>query len=499
MDSAAAASNEVPQGARSAVAPAGHWPEAGADRARADRLAAELDHVRGQLAQLTAAGTRDAASGLDNRATFSAALDHMVGAAQLAGSTVAVMLIGIERLASLRESLGYAAADAVVRRIADRLGDAAPAAARLARAGENSFALAWSAHGALRAGAVDPACLADRLIAAIAGPIRVGEDDLRLLACAGIARFPEDGLHADRLLANAQAALRFAREHGHRACEFFTPAIGARAARRLGLEAELHRGLDRGEFLVHYQPRCMLPEGRIVGVEALLRWDHPERGMLAAADFIDVAVETGLITPIGEAVLRQACKDAMQWPAHVALSVNLSTREFRGTRLEEIIDHALVDSGLQPGRFHLELTEAALRTGGGDHPDETDVSLVRLIALRERGLRMVLDNFGMAASGPDLLRRCRAEFVKIDARLIRGIEADSGMQAVVASIAALARHFGATVIAEGIEDASQAAAAVRAGCSEGQGYYLGRPVPADALRRLLNASAAQTGMRGVEA
>ncbi len=496
MDSAAAATNELSPGARSAVAPAGHWPDDGTDRARADRLAAELEQVRGQLAEWMAAGTRDPASGLENRTTFSAALDHMIAAAQLAGATVAVMLIGVERLASLRESLGYAAADAVIRRIADRLSDAAPAAARLARAGENTFALAWSAHGTPRAGAVEPACLADRLIAAIAGPIRVGDDDLRLLACAGIARFPDDGMHADRLLAHAQAALRYACDHGNRACEFFTPAIGARAARRLGLEAELHRGLDRGEFLVHYQPRCTLPEGRIVGVEALLRWDHPERGMLAAADFIDVAVETGLIAPIGEAVLRQACKDAMQWPEHVALSVNLSTREFRGTRLEEIIDRALAESGLQPGRFHLELTEAALRASGSDHPDETDVALVRLTALRERGLRMVLDNFGMAASGPDLLRRCRAEFVKIDARLIRGIEADAGMQAVVASIAALARHFGATVIAEGIEDASQAAAAVRAGCSEGQGYFLGRPVPAATLRSRVNASAVHPGVDG---
>ncbi len=460
-------------------------PGPGQELRDAQHLQARIEQLCEQLAQAQAANARDAASGLDDRRTFSAALERLTTAAPGSPSSAVVMLIGVERLTHLRESLGYAAADAVIGRIADRLRDVVPRSALLARAGDNTFALALGADAIGPAYGGDPVRLAERLIAAIDSPIRVGDDDLRLLACVGIARFPADAVLADRLLAHAQAALHFARDHGARACQYFTPAIGARAARRLGLEAELHRGLDRGEFFVHYQPRCTLPEGRIVGVEALLRWDHPERGLLAAADFIDVAVDSGLITPIGESVLRQACKDATHWPASVALSVNLSTREFRGARLEEIIDRVLAETGLAPGRFHLEVTEASLR-GAGPGADETDVALVRLTALRERGLQMVLDNFGMAASGPDLLRRCRAEFVKIDARLIRSIDADAEVKAVVASIAALAGHFGATVIAEGIEDAAQAAAAMRAGCTEAQGYYLGRPVAAEQLLRILH-------------
>jgi diguanylate cyclase (GGDEF)-like protein len=461
-----------------------HGTHRQAPTATAD-AAAELAHLREQLAAAEAANARDPASGLANRAHFSAQLDKLAADSLAAEASAFVMVIGVDRLTMLRESLGYAVADTVTRRIADRLRDAAPPAALLARAGDNTFALALALPPGKAAGDCDPAKLADRLITVIDSPIRVGDDDLRLLACVGIARFPEDSMHPDLLLAHAHGAMHFAREHGRRACEFFTPAIGYQSARRLRLEAELHRGLDRGEFCVHYQPRRGLHERRIIGVEALLRWDHPERGLLAAADFLDVAIETGLITPIGESVLRQACRDAVRWPADIALSVNLSAREFRGTRLETIIDDALAQSGLPARRFHLELTEASLRGCGAQGSDETDISLIRLTALRQRGLKIVLDNFGMAVSGPDLLRRCRADYVKIDARLIRALDDDPDVRVVVRSIATLARHFGATVIGEGIEDAAQAAAALHAGCTEGQGYFLGRPVTVGGLLKLL--------------
>ena len=451
-------------------------------------MQAELAHLREQLAAAEEEIARDPASGLANRAQFSRNLEALAARCLAAQVSAVVMVIGVERLGILRESLGYNVADEVTRRVADRLRDAVPESALLGRAGDNSFVLALVVpQGKAPAGA-DPAGLADRLIAVVDSPIRVGDDDLRLLASIGIARFPEDSMHPDLLLAHAHAAMHYARDHGTRAFEFFTPVIGYQGARRLRLEAELHRGLDRGEFCVHYQPRRSLQERRIIGVEALLRWDHPERGLLAAADFIDVAVDTGLITPIGESVLHQACRDARQWPADIALSVNLSAREFRGARLETIIDDALVGSGLPARRFQLELTEASLRGCGGLSADDTDVSLVRLTALRERGLKIVLDNFGMAVSGPDLLRRCRADYVKIDARLIRALDDDPDVRVVVRSISTLARHFGATVIGEGIEDATQAAAALHAGCTEGQGYFFGRPMTAVRLLKLLQTA-----------
>ena len=449
---------------------------AGTDPASVAALHAEIHDLRAQLAIAAAHATFDPVTCLPNRAHFSAQLTQLSAACLAAGTSAFVMVIGVDRLTMIRESMGFDIADAVTRRIGDRLRDAAPADARLARIGDNAFALALPMQADAVSAGTDPDQLADRLIAVIDSPIRVGEDDLRLLASIGIARFPADGMHTDLLLAHAHGALHFARDHGTRTHEFFTPTIAAQGGRLLRLEAELHRGLDRGEFRVHYQPRRSLQDRRIVGLEALLRWDHPERGLLAAVDFVDVAVQSGLITPIGESVLHQACHDAMQWPSHIALSVNLSAREFRGTRLETIIDDALCQSGLRAQRFHLELTEASLRGSGSLVNDEIDVSLIRLTALRERGIRIVLDNFGRAVSGPDLLRRCRADYVKIDARLIRALDHDPDARVVVRSVANLARHFGATIIGEGIEDAAQAAAAADAGCTQGQGYFLGRPL-----------------------
>ena len=466
------------------VPPAPAFGRAAALPATAGELQAHIDDLRLQLAAAAAQSDRDPASGLANFAHFSRQLEHLTASCRIAGTSAFAMVIGVDRLAMVRESLGYGAADAVIGRVGERLRDALPAEVPVARIGDDTFALALAAPCALLS-ETDPAGLADRLIAVIDSPIRVGRDDLRLLASIGIARYPQDSMYADLLLAHAQAAMHFARDHGTRAHEFFTPAIAAQGARLLRLEAELHRGLDRGEFCVHYQPRRSLHDRRIIGVEALLRWDHPERGLLPAGNFLDVAIQTGLITPIGEAVLHQACRDAMQWPAHIALSVNLSAREFRGARLETIIDDALAQSGLQAQRFHLELTEASLRGTGRAGFDETDVSLIRLTALRERGIRIVLDNFGVAVSGPDLLRRCRADYVKIDARLIRALDDDPDARVVVRSIANLARHFGATVIGEGIEDAAQAAAALHAGCAQGQGYFLGRPMTAARLLNIL--------------
>ena len=455
---------------------AGAAAPADADSPALRRLMAENAQLHADLAAARAGQQRDRASGLPDGAAFSAQLDDLARDNLAGGVPVAVLVIGVERLVDLRATLGIAAADGVVARVADRLRDASAGTVLLGRVGDQHFAVAFAARRAR----AEAANVAQRLLAAIDGPMRVAEHDLRPLACAGIACLPDDGVRAETLLAHAHAALHFACVNGARPFEFFTPLIGERSARRLRLEAELRRALDRGEFSVHYQPRRLLPSGRIVGVEALLRWDHPERGCLVAGDFIDVAVDTGLISPIGETVVRRACRDAVEWPDAVALSVNLSTREFRGARLESIIDEALAFSGLAPARFQLELTAGSLQ--GRMH--DTDVPLVRLTALRERGVQLVLDNFGAASGGLELLRRCRPQFVKIDATLVRALPADGDVLAVVRSVVALAHHFGITVIAEGIEDGLQAAAAQRAGCAQGQGFYLGRPAAAADLRAL---------------
>lgn len=445
----------------------------------------ELETRIRQLERDLAASERarevDPASGLPNRNAFARNVDGTCAAIALGdprpGVRAALLILGVDRLAAVREALGFGAADEVARRIGERVRDAAAPECSVARVGDNEFALLLAGPES----SAELSALARRIGAAVELPMRAGEDDLRLMSSIGIACAPQDGTNAETLLARAQAAMRHASRAMRGTHQFFHEDIGRIGARQLHVEAELRGALDRGEFAVHYQPRRRLRGQRIIGVEALLRWNHPERGLLAAGEFIDVANETGLITPIGEVVLRQACKDAAKWPRHVALSVNLSPREFRGARLESIIDAALADSGLSPQRFQLEITEASL-VGA---LEETDVALVRLTALRERGVRVVLDNFGTGSCSLDLLRRCRAEFVKIDSRLIQSIPTDRDGTFIVRTMAAMARLFGAAVIAEGIEEMSQLDGAIRAGCTEGQGYFLGRPMTVGELLEVL--------------
>lgn len=449
-----------------------------------DRLLAEVYQRHGLAVDAERARNFDPATGLPNRDSFLRRVEQLISEGIDSGEPAALIVVGIDRLCSVRDSLGFALADEVAQRIGERLAHAAPGPIDLARIGDDEFALVLTALRASR----DVEALARRFIEMVDGPMRVGEIDLRMMATIGIALIPGDGIQPEMLLARAQAAMRFARDNGTRLYQFYSAPIGQSAARRLRLESELRRGIDQGEFTVHYQPRCKLRGGRrIVGIEALLRWQHPERGILAAGEFIDVAEQTGLLTLIGQLVLRKACADTARWPKNIDLSVNLSAREFRGTHLEGVIDQALADSGLRPDRFLVELTEESLQR----QPGRADEALRRLQALRERGVRVVLDNFGTGSCDLDLLRRCRAEYVKISAPLIRVLGSDADVFVMVRAIAALARHFGAGVIAEGIEDSSQVYAALRAGCSEGQGFHLGHPMTAEQINALLRVRRAR--------
>jgi diguanylate cyclase (GGDEF)-like protein len=450
-----------------------------------DRLVAELYQRHGLAIDAERARNFDLATGLPNREAFVRRVEQLVRERVDSAQSAALIAIGIERLSSVRDSLGFAVADQVAQRVGERLLHAAPESLIVARIGDDEFALLLTALPA----ASDVAALARRLIEMVDGPMRVGEIDLRMMATIGVARLPEDGTQPEVLLGCAQAAMRFARDNGTRLYQFYSASIGQTGTRRLRLESELRRAIERDEFCVYYQPRCKLRGGRrIVGVEALLRWNHPERGTIAAGEFIGVAEETGLITLIGESVLRKACADTARWPENVVLSVNLSTREFRGNRLEGIIDGALAESGLGPNRLLVELTEGSLQR----EFDRSDIALARLAALRERGLRVVLDNFGVGPCNLDLLRRCRAEYVKISAQLVHALGTDADVFLMVRAIAALSRHFGAAVIAEGIEDPSQVSAALRAGCMEGQGFHLGRPLTAEKMSDLFRVRRARS-------
>jgi diguanylate cyclase (GGDEF)-like protein len=453
-----------------------------------ERLVAELYERNAAEADAQQALKYDRATGLPNRVLFESQMDRAIAGHLETGEPAAIVIVGIERLAAVRESLGFEAGDQAARLIGERLKMTVRGSDLVARIGDDEFAL-MLLH--LRA-SQDAETVARKMIEHIDAPMRVAGRGLRLQASIGIALCPEDGAQPDTLLSRAQAAMRFARQSGTRLYQFFNPAIGQHNTRRLRLESELRHALDNHEFRVHFQPRVNLRTRRVVGVEALLRWEHPARGLLPAGEFIDVADATGLIVPIGEAALRAACASATAWPGSIGVAVNLSPREFRGSNLESIVDRALLDSGLDPKRLQVEMVEASL----GRSADEIDAAAARLSMLRDRGVKIALDDFGTGACSLSLLRTCPVDYLKIEGRLIRRLADDADSMAVVRAIASLGRHFKARVVAEGIETEAQLERARRAGCAEGQGYLLSRPMPEQELAELLRAAGGVTGGRG---
>jgi predicted signal transduction protein with EAL and GGDEF domain len=351
----------------------------------------------------------------------------------------------------------------------------------VARIGDDEFAVVLT-H--LRASS-DAAPVARKLINLVDAPLRIEGREVRLPATMGVAVCPADGTDAESLLQRAQSALQFAQETSTRYYQFFDPVVAQRDDRRLQLQSDLRQALEAGEFLVHYQPRVSMRSRRVVGIEALLRWLHPRFGLLPAGQFVDLAEESGLIVPIGEAVLRQSCAAAVDWPREIGLSVNLSAREFRGSDLNSVVHRVLDQTGLSPRRLQVEVTESSL----GRQPTEIEAAVERLAQLRETGVSVALDQFGTGACSLSLLRDCSADALNIEGGFIRSLTEDTAAMAILCAITALGRHFGARVVAEGVETEEQFDQARRAGCSQAQGYLFGRPMPVAELNVYLAARA----------
>jgi EAL domain-containing protein (putative c-di-GMP-specific phosphodiesterase class I) len=301
----------------------------------------------------------------------------------------------------------------------------------------------------------------------------------------GVAVCPADGTDAASLMQRAVNALQFARETSSRFYQFFDPAVAQREARRLQLQSDLRRALRANEFVVHFQPRVSVRTRRVIGVEALLRWLHPRFGLLPAGQFVDLAEESGLIVPIGEAMLARSCEAATAWPRELGLSVNLSAREFRGSDVNTVVGRILQKTGLPPRRLQIEVTESSL----GRQPAEIEAAVGRLERLRESGVSVALDQFGTGACSLTLLRDFRADGLNIEGGFIRSLTGDAAAMAILRAITALGRHFGARVVAEGVETEEQFELARQAGCSHAQGYLFGRPMPQDELVAYLKSGA----------
>jgi diguanylate cyclase (GGDEF)-like protein/PAS domain S-box-containing protein len=412
----------------------------------------------------------DDITALPNRRLLESRLDEAVRNHQLSGDRMAVLVIDIDDFTKLNDALGHRVGDALLQQVAGRLIETVRTSDLVARVGSDEFAVVL---GRLRH-TDDAERVATKLGELLADPYEVDAEQVTATVSIGVACFPNDGAGPEMLLRNADAALSYAKSRGRAHVQLFEPRMNAELLRRLQLEAALRRAIDRNEFEVHYQPRISLANGRVIGAEALLRWRHPEQGLLEPSAFISVAEDSGLIQPIGEIVLRAACHAARAWTAaglgELFVSVNLSPREFRGRSLLPMVSQALVDSGLDADRLEVEITEASLMR-------DLDKAEQVLVGLQTMGVRIALDNFGTGYSSLSNLRRFPVSVLKIDGRFVRAAPDDPADARIVTALAGLADGLGLHVVAEGVETAEQLDFVKHCGCHEAQGFHLSKALP----------------------
>ncbi|MHB1354073.1 MAG: EAL domain-containing protein [Thiobacillus sp.] len=444
-----------------------HWREAEQALREKD---AHLEHV----------AYHDPLTDLPNRALLLDRLRAAVSLNDRTGGRLAVVFIDLDRFKTINDSLGHAVGDAVLQAAASRLKNLARDRDTLARLGGDEFVLLLEGlRDAEAAGAV-----AEKIIAALEKMLHVGSYPLHISASIGISLYPDDGQDAEALLRHADAAMYKSKERGRNTFHFYEHGITERAMRRLQLESRLRRAFDARALHLHYQPLVRLDTGRICGAEALLRWNDPEDGAIPPDHFITLAEDTGLIVPIGEWVVGEACQALKRWetqarlPEDFALHVNLSGKQLLQKDLPKRLADAFARAGVSPARVVLELTESSVM-------ESEAMGVAVMTALREFGVEIAIDDFGTGHSSLSRLKLLPISELKIDRSFIRDIATDSDDAAIVQAILALSAKLGLGVIAEGVEHAEQEAFLMQHGCLRAQGYRYARPVPERELLRLL--------------
>ncbi len=461
-----------------------------AARRRLEQQADQLRRVRADLlgeaevrsAELRFLARRDPLTGLPNRHSFRDALAAALARAAAGGGSVGVLQLGLDRFREVNDGLGRARGDRLLVRCAALLEGALGGGERVARIGGDEFAILVEADGD-NAGL---GLLARRLLRLFAGPLDLGDYELVVGCSIGVGQ-AAPGAGADDLLCEADTAMCRAKADGGNRYRRFTPEMGDGARRRLAVGNALRHAVRDGELSLHYQPRTRVGGGAAVGMEALLRWDGKLLGAVAPAEFIPLAEQNGLILPIGEWVLGQACHQAQQWRRRFGdappVAVNLSARQFRDADLVRVVGAALAASGLPPHLLELELTEGMLMY-------DARRAARTLAALKGLGVRLAVDDFGTGYSSLSYLKSFPLDYLKIDRSFVAGLPADRDDGAIVGAIIAMAHSLGLKVIAEGVETAGQLAFLRAQRCDEAQGYYLSRPLPAPAMEAYLARPAA---------
>jgi len=422
----------------------------------------------------------DALTNLPNRVLMQDRTSQAIAAAKRSGGHLAVLFIDLDRFKNINDSLGHSVGDEVLCRVSERLTLVVRATDTVSRLGGDEFVILLPDLET----PAQAATVAEKLLATLAQPIFAGGHELAVTPSIGIALFPEDGEDGATLLQNADAAMYCAKEQGRNNFQYFTREMNARVSQRLQIENDLRQAMQRQELLLHYQPQYNLANGSLVGCEALLRWQHPERGMVGPDRFIPVAEETGLILPIGHWVLREACRQAKAWQEQglplIPVAVNISAVQFRQANLVELVESALAESGLAPRWLELELTESMLMEDGERHS-------ATLSRLKTMGVGLALDDFGTGYSSLAYLKRFSLDKLKIDRSFIRDLPEDAEDAAITTAIIDIARHLGLATVAEGVETEAQRSFLNTRGCSQMQGFLMARPMAAAQLGELLAA------------
>jgi diguanylate cyclase (GGDEF)-like protein/PAS domain S-box-containing protein len=416
----------------------------------------------------------DALTDLPNRVLFREQIERELRNA-VSGQQFALLYIDIDEFKGINDSLGHHVGDELLKAVAASLKDCIKPGDLIARLGGDEFAVIQTAVS----GRADVEEFVTRIYEAIRRPYQCLGHHLSTDASIGIALAPQDGTELDQLIKHADLAMYAAKAEGRRTLRFFEPAMDARANARLTMEQDLRQALADGAFELHYQPLLDLASGEVTGCEALLRWRHPERGMVSPAEFIPVAEDTGLINELGDWVMQTACTEAAGWPSRVRLAVNVSPIQLKSPTLALRITGALAASGLSPDRLEIEITEAVLI-----HDDESALAILH--QLRAIGVRIALDDFGTGFSSLSYLKRFPFDKIKIDRCFVSDIEVD-GSAAIVQAVVNIAAARNMTTTAEGVETEQQREMLRQLGCTQMQGYLFSAPKPAAEARRLLGA------------
>jgi diguanylate cyclase (GGDEF)-like protein len=422
--------------------------------------------------------THDNLTDLPNRAMFNQLLDISIKTAHRYRRQCAILFIDLDRFKIINDSLGHAAGDALLVEMANRLRSGVRASDVVARLGGDEFVVLLSEIVERE----QAAAAASHLLSVICKPLELNGHECRVTASIGIAMFPNDGADELALMKNADSAMYLAKQEGKNDIRFFSDKIQTQSVDRLTLETSLRYALERNELCLHYQPKRNVATGQIVGVEALLRWVHPELGMLPPNRFIPLAEETGLIVPIGRWVMKAACAQNMAWQRDglplLSMAVNVSPRQFSDENLLRDVDDALAASGMDPALLQIEITESMVMLN-------VEKAVQLLDAIQSRGVRLAIDDFGTGYSSMSVMKRFPIDTIKIDRSFVRDLPHNSEDKAIAQAIIGMGKALGLTIVAEGVETSEQQEFLREHACDEIQGFLCSRPVAADKIAELL--------------